>query len=131
MPRLTMDTSKQAASPGQQPPMNDMMARRLSAVVPQLGSINSVRDELDSMNETMKGFDEEEPDEVMRACSAYSARLVEIQRRIFRIEDVLTYWKPVRTQEVNRLLEETRFQYEVASRILTQRKFDWEMERGS
>lgn len=130
MPRLTMDTSKQAASPGQTP-VNSMMAQRLGAVVPELGSINSVRDELDSMNEVMKRFDQEEPDEVMRACSGYSARLVEIQRRIFRIEDVLTYWKPVRTQEVNRLLEETRFQYEVASRILTQRKFDWEMERGS
>ena len=130
MARLSMEATKQAASTEQLAP-SSLMEQRLNAEVPGLGSIKGVRAEIDQMNESMKGFDEEEPDEIMRMCSSFSARLVEIRRRIFRVEDILTYWKPVRTQEVTPLIEETRFQYEVASRILTQRKFDWEMERGT
>lgn len=111
--------------------MFEAMERRLTQEVPGLGSMKAVRAEIDQMNEEMKEFIHAEPDEVMQKCSGFSSRLVEIRRRIFRIEDHLQHWKQLRTQEVTPLIEETRFQYEVASRLLTQRKFDWEMERGN
>lgn len=131
MPKLVMEGAREPTKGGAPAPMFEAMERRLAQEVPGLGSVNSVRDELDEINGEMKDFPDEEPDEIMRSCSGFSARLVEIRRRIHRIEDHLPHWKQVRTQEVTPLIEETRYQHEVASRILTQRKFDWEMERGS
>jgi hypothetical protein len=140
--KLAMETTTKApASPGLaapvsgqggvQPPMGEALDRRLSQVVPGLGSMKSIRAEIDAMNEVMTGFCDAEPDEVMQHCSGFSSRLVEIRRAIFRIEDFLTHWKPLRIQEVTPLIEETRFQYEVASRLLTVRMHDWNMERGN
>lgn len=132
MARLTMESSKAPASPGTSTaPMFEAMERRLVQEVPGLGSIREVRDEIDTIQRSIKEFHENEPDEVMQHCSAYAARLGEIRTRIFRIEDHLQHWKPIRTQEVVPVIEDLKFQFSIASRLLTQRQHDWDMERGN
>jgi hypothetical protein len=99
-------------------------------VVPELGSAESVHRELDEIFAVMKRFATMEPDEVMLHCSAYSARLSEIRMIIHRIEDMHRHWKPVRTREVEPTIEELKFQFNVASRLLSSRAFDYEVTRG-
>lgn len=99
-------------------------------VAPELGSVDSVHGELDEMFGVMKRFSRMEPDEVMLHCSAYSARLSEIRMIIHRIEDVHRHWKAVRTREVDPTIEELKFQFNVASRLLSSRAFDYEVTRG-
>lgn len=91
-----------------------------------LGSITSVRGEIDDVMADMKLFHRAEPDQVMHAVSGHSARLVEIIVQIQRIEVVRREWKPVR-EEAQVVLNELKSQFSVASRILAQRKDDWEM----
>lgn len=85
-----------------------------------------VRREIDDCLADMRDFYRAEPDQVMQAVSAHSARLVEISIRIQRIEVVRREWKPVR-EEAERVLTELKSQFQVASRVLAQRRDDWEM----
>jgi hypothetical protein len=85
-----------------------------------------VRREIDDCLADMRDFYRAEPDQVMQAVSAHSARLVEIVIRIQRIEVVRREWKPVR-EEADRVLTELKNQFQVASRILAMRQQDWEM----
>lgn len=130
MSKLTLETTKAGEAPQPMASMPQRMVAQNSKEVPGLGSINSVRAELDSMFEKIRGFETSEPDETMVVCSALSARLSEIRMRIHRVESVLAYWKSVRTQEVDPAIEEVRFQYNLASRLLTQRQLDWDMSKG-
>lgn len=95
------------------------------------GSVESVRAELDSAFADMRRFFQMEPDEVMRACSAHSARLSELRVRIQRIEDFQRQWQPVRVREIEPTLDELRQQYAIASRLQSVRQLDWDMERGN
>lgn len=99
-------------------------------VLPELGSVDSVHGELDEIFSVMKRFSVMEPDEVMLRCSGYSARLSEMRMLIQRIEDVHRHWKGVRTRELDPTMEELKFQFNVASRLLTSRAFDYEVTRG-
>jgi uncharacterized protein (UPF0335 family) len=74
----------------------------------------------------MRDFYRGEPDSVMQSVSAHSARLVELIVRIQRIEVLRKEWKPVR-EECERVLTELKSQFQVASRMLAQRRDDWEM----
>ena len=95
------------------------------------GSINSVRAELDAAFGDMRGFYEMEPDEVMRMCSAHSARLSELRVRIQRVEDFHRQWQPVRVREVEPTLDELQRQYAIASRLHSVRELDFKMEGGT
>lgn len=100
-----------------------------SQVVQGLGTIASVRQEIDDCLADMRVFHRAEPDQVMQAVSAHSARLVEMIVSIQRIEVVRREWKPVR-EEAERVLGELKSQFQVASRLLAMRQNDWEMSRG-
>lgn len=108
----------------------DAIARANAVVYPDgLGSIDSVRAELADVLEDMKAFSNAEPDQVMSAVSAHGARLVEIKILASRWEVQYKQWKPVR-QEVEDVLAELRFQFQVASRLISVRQLDQDLVRG-
>lgn len=93
-----------------------------------LGSIDSVRKEIDDVFSDMREFHNTEPDEVMRYCAGHRARLAEIRVLIQRIEVIHRQWRPVRTNEIEPVLEELKEQFSIASRIISVRELDWRME---
>lgn len=99
-------------------------------VTPGIGSIESVRREIDDAFEDMKTFHNREPDEVMRMCGGHSARLSEIRVQIQRVEVYLRQWKPIRTAEIEPCLEELKNQFSIASRLQSVRELDWKMASG-
>lgn len=94
------------------------------ALNPILGSIQSVRGEIDDVLADMKVFSKCEPDQVLAAISAHSARLTEIVIQIARIEHIRREWRPVR-EECDRVLTELKSQFQVASRLHAMREFDF------
>lgn len=88
--------------------------------------MTEIRKEIDDCLADMRLFHKAEPDMVMQAVSAHSARLVEISILIQRIEVVRRDWKPVR-EESERVLTELKSQFQIASRVLAMRQADWEM----
>lgn len=71
-----------------------------------------------------------EPDQVLRVCSAISARLTELYIHLHRVEGRYREWRQVRTQQVVKLLEEVDRQFKFHSRGVEVRKQDLEMMRG-
>ncbi len=102
-----------------------------SRVFPGLGSIDSVRSEIDDAFADMRQFHNQEPDEIMRLCGGHSARLSEIKVRIQRIEDFNRQWRPIRTREVEPTLEELQQQFTIASRLHSVRELDYKMTQGA
>ena len=98
-------------------------------VIPGLGSILTVRTEIDDVLADMKAFHRAEPDQVMAAVSAHSARLVEIIVQCQRIEVVRREWKPMR-EEADKVLAELKSQFQIASRLIAIRQMDFDMVRG-
>lgn len=94
------------------------------------GSIDSVREEVDTALEHAKNFYQLNPDEAMRYAGGYSARMSELKIWIKRIEDRVPGWREIRVNEVEPCQEEMRFQYENHSRLHTAREFDWRVESG-
>jgi len=128
MPVLKLESAQ--ANPDQNgvspQPMDQL---RLTVEVPGLGSIISVRKEIDDVLADMQDFHRAEPDMVMSAVSAHGARLTEIIVRIQRIEVVRREWKPVR-EEADKVLGELKSQFQIASRQIAIRQMDWDMVRG-
>ena len=106
-----------------------VLAANQTTVVPGLGSIQTVRAEVDDVLADMKAFHKAEPDMVMAALSAHSARLVEIIVQIQRIEVMRREWKPVR-EEAEKTLAELKSQFQIASRLIAIRQMDFDMVRG-
>lgn len=98
-------------------------------VVPGLGSILSVRAEIDDVLADMKAFYKAEPDTVMAAVSAHGARLVEIIVQCQRVEVLRREWKPMR-EEAEKVLAELKSQFNIASRQIAVRQMDVDMLRG-
>lgn len=101
-----------------------------SQVFPGLGSIDSVHGEVDDVLADMKEFHRAQPDQVMAAVSAHSARLTEIAVHVGRIEVQYRQWKPV-GQEVDKVISALREQFQVASRLIAVRQLDQDLLRGS
>lgn len=100
--------------------------------IPDLNmSLEDARKEVEDTYEHMKEFFTQEPDEVMRLCSGYHARLGEIRMYVQRHEDQgnLRPLKQFRINEVEPALKDLKHQYDIASRLLTQRTLDWEMAK--
>lgn len=97
--------------------------------IPGLGSIQTVRAEIDDALEDMRLFHQNEPDVVIQAVSAHGARLAEIVTRIRRIEVRLRHWKATR-EEAEFVLGQLRDQYQMHSRLLTVRQLDQSLMGG-
>lgn len=94
-----------------------------------LGTIDGVRREIDDVLADMREFYRAEPDQVMAAVSAHSARLTEIVVQIGRIEVVMREWRPVR-EEADKVLAELKSQFNIASRLIAVRQMDFDLIRG-
>lgn len=94
-----------------------------------LGSVNSVRAEIDDALADMREFHRSEPDQVMQAVSGHSARLVEIVIQISRIEVQQRQWKPIR-EEAERVISALKDQFQIASRAMFVRDLDFKMAGG-
>lgn len=95
----------------------------------ELGSREQVEAEIDLMLRTVREFWNLEPDQVMRMVSALSARCTELYIHLHRVEGSRREWRQVRTQQVERLLEELDRQYKLASRAVEVRRQDLETLR--
>lgn len=69
-----------------------------------------------------------EPDEVLLACSAYSARLSEMRIHLQRRNSAMC--KQLLNREVDPLLSQIEFQFRVHSRLLSTRELDFRMAGG-
>lgn len=120
-------TANETLSAPKEPLAGDNLATlRTNVVNSILGSVESVRKEVDDVLADMKVFSQHEPDMVMKATSAHSARLIEVIVQCGRIEAVRREWKPVR-EECDRVLNELKSQFQIASRLMAMRQMDWDM----
>jgi len=116
------------ASRGQVVPMP---AAALAQVYPGVGSIQSVRDEIDATLAAMREMHRLESDQVMRAVAGLTARLVELRINIVRMEVMAPIWKNLRTQELEPTLDELGRQYAIASRLHSVRELDYRISTGA
>lgn len=110
---------------------------RLGVVVPAdleqmayglLGTPADVREELDRIQSHLHYVYGMEPDMAMRVLSAYSSRLTEIARLLFRIEITDRAYTKLRTMDCLPLLEEIDRQFKMHSRMLEARAQDLSLE---
>lgn len=131
MPTLRMESSTEAKSESTpvKPAGGVPGLQNQTKEIPGLGSIVTVRKEIDDVMADMGDFYRAEPDMVMSAVSAHGARLVEIIVRITRIEVIMREWKPVR-EEAEKVLNELKSQFQVASRQVAIRQMDLQLSGG-
>lgn len=77
---------------------------------------------------SMVTWHSQEPDEVLLACSAYSARLSEMRVHLQRRNSA--FCKQLLSREVDPLLSQIEFQFRVHSRLLSSRELDLKMSGG-
>jgi hypothetical protein len=83
-----------------------------------LGSRQEVQAELDDIAAAMRGFHTKACDQILRECSAYSARLSELTVLLNRAEGTDRQYVRLRTQQVLIYLAEIERQWKTASRLL-------------
>jgi len=88
----------------------------------------TVEAEIDLMLRTVREFWGMEPDQVMRAISALSARATELAIHLHRLEGKRE-WKQIRTLQINALLAEFDRQFKTHSRMVELRRQDLETLR--
>lgn len=111
--------------------------QRLGAVVPNdieamayglLGQPADIRAELDRIQSHLHAMYQMEPDMAMRVLSAYSTRLTEISRLLFRVEITDRQYTKIRTMDCIPLLDECDRQFKLHSRMLEARAQDLSLE---
>lgn len=89
-----------------------------------LGTREDVQAELDDIAAAMRGFYSKAPDQVMKECSAYSARLSELYVLLYRVEGLDRQYTRLRTQQVEIYRNELREQWKTASRLIEVQRQD-------
>lgn len=84
--------------------------------------------ELDVYYTTLKGFFEQDPDQVLVMCSAITARLTEIRALLQRAGSARA--NQLRTREVDPLIHAVDTQFAIHSRRLSGLELDYKMTRG-
>lgn len=92
-----------------------------------LGTRAEIESELDGISLAIRMFAMKQPDQVMRECSAYSARLTELCVLLHRVEATDRQYTRIRTQQVERFLAELDRQFRVASRLIEVQRQDLEL----
>lgn len=95
-----------------------------------LGPPAEVEKELDLIAAAIRTFHLKPPDMVMRECSGYSARLTEMAVLVHRVESQSRLWTKIRTQQIQRFLDEVDRQWKTASRLIEVSRQDVELLRG-
>jgi hypothetical protein len=94
-----------------------------------LGTRDEIQNELDGIAAAMRQFHIKHPDQVMRECSAYGARLTELAVLLHRVESADRQYTRIRTQQVDRFLKEIESQFKIASRLVEIHRQDLEIMR--
>lgn len=92
-----------------------------------LGSRQDIERELDGIALAMRSFPLKAPDQVMREVAAYSARLTEMTVLLHRHESQDRQYLRVRTQQVDKYLQEMDRQFKIASRLVEVMRQDLEL----
>ncbi len=90
----------------------------------QLGTRQMIQDELDGIAAAARAFHVKQPDQVMRECAAYTARLTELCVLMHRVESLDRQYLRVRTQQVEKWLTELERQFKIASRLVEVQRQD-------
>lgn len=94
-----------------------------------LGPRAEIERELDLIAAAIRTFYAKPADMVMRECSAYTARLTELAVLLQRRETTDRVYLRIRTQQVQRFLEECDRQWKTASRLVEIYRQDMELNR--
>lgn len=94
-----------------------------------LGTRQDIQEELDGIAAAIRQFHIKHPDQVMRECSAYGARLTELAVLLHRMESSDRQYTRIRTQQVDRFLKEIESQFKIASRLVEIHRQDLEIMR--
>ena len=95
-----------------------------------LGSRAEIEKEIDLIAAAIRIFHMKPPDLVMRECSAYSARLTEMEVLLHRVEGVERQWARIRTMQVAKFLTEIDRQWKTASRLIEVNRQDITLAGG-
>lgn len=88
------------------------------------GSKKAVEDELDAIMLAIRMFHVKQPDQVLRECAAYTARLTELVVMLHRTEGQDRTYIKLRTQQVDKYLAELERQQKTASRLIEVQRQD-------
>lgn len=94
-----------------------------------LGPREEIQKELDLIAAAIRTFHRFPADMVMRWCSGYSARLTEMHVLLHRIEAGDRHYTRIRTQQVDKFLEEIDRQFKTASRLIEVARQDIDLSR--
>lgn len=94
-----------------------------------LGTRQEIEAELDVIAVAVRAFHVKQPDMVMREIAAFSARLTELAVLLHRVETTDRQYTRLRTQQVDRYLEELKRQFQIASRLVEVQRQDLELMR--
>jgi hypothetical protein len=92
-----------------------------------LGTRDDVQEELDGIVGAIRQFHIKHPDQVLRECSAYGARLTELAVLLHRVESQDRQYQRLRTMQVQKIIEEIERQFRTASRLVEINRQDLEM----
>lgn len=92
-----------------------------------LGTREQIQAELDAMAFSIRAFHLKQPDQIMRECQGYSARLTELCVLLHRVEALDRQYTRVRTSQVERWLTELDRQFKIASRLVEVARQDLEL----
>lgn len=95
-----------------------------------LGSRQDIEAELDDIAFALRCFALKQPDQIMRECGAYGARLTELCVLLHRVESQDRQYTRVRTQQVERFLVEIDRQFKIASRLVEVMRQDLSLMGG-
>jgi len=131
-PAFPVRTDVPAAAKGPAvPPMADYVVRDdMANLRAGLGTREQIQDEIDDIASAMRGFYLKAPDEVLRECSAYSARLTEMCVLLHRVENLDRQYVRIRTQQAERYITELDRQWKTASRLIEVSRQDLQMVGG-
>lgn len=124
---MTFTLEPTAAGVQQQTAAPEVVALRAAG---QLGGREQVQAELDYILDQIRQFWELQPDQVMAACAAFTARLTELEVLLHRVEVRDRQYKQIRTLQVQKILDECERQFKIASRLVEVRRQDLETLRG-
>lgn len=92
-----------------------------------LGTREEIEKELDLIAAAIRLFHRKQPDQILRECGGFSARLTELAVLLHRNEAGQRQYTRIRTQQVDRYLKELEFQWKTASRLIEVNRQDLQL----
>lgn len=83
-----------------------------------LGTREQIEAELDMIAASIRTFHRLQPDQVLKYCAGYTARLTELEVLLHRVESTNRQYTRIRTQQVDRYITELDRQWKTASRLV-------------